>query len=108
LKPNEVAAPTLFIGVGGTGCKIVKKVADLCAPEEKESTGEENLQTQTDAEEPKPVGRAEKREIRQREKAAKREKKLARKREKAAKKETAEVVPEEVQSEVEVSEDERE
>ena len=28
LKPNEVAAPTLFIGVGGTGCKIVKKVAD--------------------------------------------------------------------------------
>lgn len=37
LKPNEVAAPTLFIGVGGTGCKIVKKVADLCAPEEKEN-----------------------------------------------------------------------
>ena len=35
LKPNEVAAPTLFVGVGGTGCKIVKKVADLCAPEEK-------------------------------------------------------------------------
>lgn len=37
LKPNEVAAPTLFVGVGGTGCKIVKKVADLCAPEEKEN-----------------------------------------------------------------------
>ena len=38
LKPNEVAAPTLFVGVGGTGCKIIKKVADLCAPEEKAST----------------------------------------------------------------------
>ena len=37
LKPNEVAAPTLFVGVGGTGCKIIKKVADLCAPEEKEN-----------------------------------------------------------------------
>ena len=37
LKPNEVAAPTLFIGVGGTGSKIVKKVCDLCAPEEKEN-----------------------------------------------------------------------
>ena len=37
LKPNEVAAPTLFVGVGGTGCKIVKKVADLCEPEEKEN-----------------------------------------------------------------------
>ena len=37
IKPNEVAAPTLFVGVGGTGCKIVKKVADLCLPEEKEN-----------------------------------------------------------------------
>lgn len=37
IKPNEVAAPTLFVGVGGTGCKIVKKVADLCAPEEKDN-----------------------------------------------------------------------
>lgn len=37
LKPNEVAAPTLFVGIGGTGCKIVKKVADICAPEEKEN-----------------------------------------------------------------------
>ncbi len=37
LKTNEVAAPTLFVGVGGTGCKIVKKVADLCAPAEKEN-----------------------------------------------------------------------
>ena len=37
IKPNEVAAPTLFVGVGGTGCKIVKKVADLCQPEEKEN-----------------------------------------------------------------------
>ena len=23
LKPNEVVAPTLFVGVGGTGCKII-------------------------------------------------------------------------------------
>ena len=37
LKTNEVSAPTLFVGVGGTGCKIVKKVADLCAPQEKEN-----------------------------------------------------------------------
>ena len=37
LKTNEVVAPTLFVGVGGTGCKIVKKVADLCAPAEKEN-----------------------------------------------------------------------
>ena len=37
LKANEVVAPTLFVGVGGTGCKIVKKVADLCAPSEKEN-----------------------------------------------------------------------
>lgn len=37
LKANEVSAPTLFVGVGGTGCKIVKKVADLCATEEKEN-----------------------------------------------------------------------
>ena len=29
LKTNEVSAPTLFVGVGGTGCKIVSKVADL-------------------------------------------------------------------------------
>ncbi len=37
LKPNEVLAPTLFVGVGGTGGRIVKKVADMCAPEEKEN-----------------------------------------------------------------------
>ncbi len=37
LKTNEVVAPTLFVGVGGTGSKIVKKVADLCAPAEKEN-----------------------------------------------------------------------
>ena len=37
LKPNEVVAPTLFVGVGGTGSKIVKKVADLCLPAEKEN-----------------------------------------------------------------------
>lgn len=37
LKANEVVAPTLFVGVGGTGCKIVRKVADLCAPAEREN-----------------------------------------------------------------------
>ena len=37
LKPNQVAAPTLFIGVGGTGCNIVKRVAEMCRPEEKEN-----------------------------------------------------------------------
>ena len=37
LKPNIIPAPTLFVGVGGTGCKIVKKVADLCHPAEKEN-----------------------------------------------------------------------
>lgn len=37
LKSNEVVAPTLFVGVGGTGCKIIKKVADMCAPQEKEN-----------------------------------------------------------------------
>ena len=37
LKANEVVAPTLFVGIGGTGGKIVKKVADLCAPAEKEN-----------------------------------------------------------------------
>lgn len=37
LKPNDVQAPTLFIGVGGTGCKIVRKVADMCHPAEREN-----------------------------------------------------------------------
>ena len=37
LKPNEVKAPTLFVGVGGTGSKIVKLVAEMCRPEEKEN-----------------------------------------------------------------------
>lgn len=37
IKANEVVAPTLFVGVGGTGCKIVKKVADKCLPQEKEN-----------------------------------------------------------------------
>ena len=37
LKPNEITAPTLFVGVGGTGGKIVKKVAEMCRPEEKEN-----------------------------------------------------------------------
>ncbi len=37
LKPNEVKAPTLFIGVGGTGSKVVKMVAEMCHPQEKEN-----------------------------------------------------------------------
>ena len=42
IQANEVAAPTLIVGVGGTGCKIVKKVADLCQDKEKEKlSGEE-------------------------------------------------------------------
>lgn len=30
-------APTLLIGLGGTGCKIVKKVADLVSPEQRKN-----------------------------------------------------------------------
>ncbi len=37
LNPNTVAAPTLFIGVGGTGSRIVKRVNEMCRPEEKEN-----------------------------------------------------------------------
>ena len=37
IKANEVVAPTLFVGVGGTGCKIVKLVADKCQEKEKEN-----------------------------------------------------------------------
>lgn len=37
IKANEVVAPTLFVGVGGTGCKIVKGVAEKCQPSEKEN-----------------------------------------------------------------------
>ena len=37
IKENVVAAPTLFIGVGGTGCNIVKRVAEMCRPTEKEN-----------------------------------------------------------------------
>ena len=37
LKPNEITAPTLFIGVGGTGSKIVKLVAEMCKPGEQEN-----------------------------------------------------------------------
>jgi len=37
LKPNEVKAPTLFVGVGGTGSKVVKRIAEMCRPEEKEN-----------------------------------------------------------------------
>ncbi|MBR3594111.1 MAG: hypothetical protein IKL44_05505 [Clostridia bacterium] len=34
IKVNQVEAPTLFIGVGGTGCDIVKRVAEMCRPGE--------------------------------------------------------------------------
>lgn len=34
VKNNQVEAPTLFIGVGGTGCDIVKRVAEMCRPGE--------------------------------------------------------------------------
>ena len=34
VKINQVEAPTLFIGVGGTGCDIVKQVAEMCRPGE--------------------------------------------------------------------------
>ncbi len=37
IKENIVDAPTLFVGVGGTGCKIVKQVAELCRPKEREN-----------------------------------------------------------------------
>lgn len=37
LKSNVVEAPTMFIGVGGTGSKIVKKIYKLCSVEEREN-----------------------------------------------------------------------
>ncbi|MCD8150245.1 MAG: tubulin-like doman-containing protein [Clostridiales bacterium] len=37
IKPNTVGAPTIFIGVGGTGSEIVRRVAEMCRPEEKEN-----------------------------------------------------------------------
>ncbi|MDY3281636.1 tubulin-like doman-containing protein [Dysosmobacter sp.] len=37
LKDNVVTAPTLFIGVGGTGCRIIKGVAEMCKPSEREN-----------------------------------------------------------------------
>jgi len=37
LKINIVDAPTLFIGVGGTGCKIITRVAEMCQPGETEN-----------------------------------------------------------------------
>ena len=37
IKENVVDAPTLFIGIGGTGCDIVKRVAEMCRPGETEN-----------------------------------------------------------------------
>ena len=37
IKINKVEAPTLFIGVGGTGCDIVTRVAEMCRPGETEN-----------------------------------------------------------------------
>ncbi|MBR1759393.1 MAG: hypothetical protein IJ744_11835 [Lachnospiraceae bacterium] len=36
-KANVVEAPTLFVGVGGTGSDIVRKVAEMCQPGEVEN-----------------------------------------------------------------------
>ena len=32
IKENVIDAPTLFVGVGGTGCRIVRRVAEMCRP----------------------------------------------------------------------------
>ena len=37
IKSNSVAARTLFVGVGGTGSKIVTRVAEMCRPGETEN-----------------------------------------------------------------------
>ncbi len=37
IKTNVVEAPTLFVGVGGTGSRIVKRVAEMCRPGETEN-----------------------------------------------------------------------
>lgn len=37
IKENVIEAPTLFVGVGGTGCRIVTRVAEMCRPGEKEN-----------------------------------------------------------------------
>ena len=37
IKSNTVEAPTLFVGVGGTGSRIVKQVAEMCRPGETEN-----------------------------------------------------------------------
>ncbi|MDD5832116.1 MAG: tubulin-like doman-containing protein, partial [Clostridiales bacterium] len=37
LKPNQVLASTMFVGVGGTGSRIVRSVAEMCRPEETEN-----------------------------------------------------------------------
>ena len=37
IKDNVVEAPTLFVGVGGTGSGIVRRVAEMCKPGEVEN-----------------------------------------------------------------------
>ncbi len=37
IKENVMEAPTLFVGVGGTGSGIVKMVAEMCRPGEREN-----------------------------------------------------------------------
>ena len=37
IKENVIDAPTLFVGVGGTGCRIVQRVAEMCRPGEREN-----------------------------------------------------------------------
>ena len=37
IKENVIDAPTLCVGGGGTGCRIVRRVAEMCRPGEREN-----------------------------------------------------------------------